>query len=93
MGGVLFLGVPPLSRGRAFRHFAFAPASSLARHFVPHSVQWPPSAWLHALTQQQTQFFLHFSDFCDIHVVTRIFILKILAIHLLSATSVWQFFL
>ena len=29
--------------GRAFRHSAIAPAASLARHFIPRSVQWPPA--------------------------------------------------
>ncbi len=37
------------SRRRLFRHCAIAPAASFAR--CARSVQWPPLAWLHSLTQ------------------------------------------
>ena len=70
-------------------------ASSLVTHSIRSSVQWLATPPLHSRARhfRDRKIFLHNSDFCDIHVVTRIFTLKILAIHLLSATSVWQFFL
>ena len=87
-----FGGNPPAAAVPRLGHPRPLPSSLIP--FAPQSSGWltPP---LHSRARhlRDKEKFLHFSDFCDIRVVTRIFILKILAIHLLAATSVWQFFL